>query len=384
MSAVYSPEDRRFCMGSRFLSLWVITLVAVFVLFLVPSASAAPSSMPDEGTVQADGRVNAILLAGNRIYLGGEFTHVNGVSREHLAALNASTGKLTSWAPRANGPVRALAASSDGSRIYAGGSFTYVNGRSRKQLAALDPTTGSLDPNWTPNANYTVYALAVVGNRVYLGGAFTAVNGQGRSRLARVNTVTGALNQNWRPTANATVRRLLPSKDGSRIYAGGQFTSISSQERLYLAALSQTTGALKAWRPAAMPNGFVYDLAESNGRVYTAEGGQGGAASAYNIRTGARTWRTSADGDVQAVAVLARKVYVGGHFDVVSGQTRHAFATVAASTGALDRRWTPSANPSWPGVWSLTKDAARGRLYAGGSFTHVSGRPHHGFARFSE
>jgi hypothetical protein len=166
-----------------------ITLLAVGGVAL-----AAPGSVPDAGTAQVDGRVWAILRLGDRVDLGGDFTHVNGAARNRLAAVNATTGALTGWNPKANGSVRTLAASPDGARLYAGGDFTSVGGTSRGRLAALDAATGALDTAWKPGtANATVRSIAVSGNRVYLGGTFTSLKGRSRTRLALVDGTTGAL-----------------------------------------------------------------------------------------------------------------------------------------------------------------------------------------------
>lgn len=370
----------------RVLMMMTAAVLATSLFAMAPSsASADPSNMPDEGTVQTNGSVYAILAVGDRVYLGGDFTTVNGQSRSRLAAIDATTGELTGWAPGANDSVRALAVSPDGASVYAGGAFTSVNGTTRNRLAAMDATTGTLTSWYPGTANSSVRAIAVSGNRVYLGGAFTTVNGQNRERLALVDGVTGALDPNWTPTADGTVRTLALSGDDSRLYAGGSFSYISGQSRPYLAALSATTGTRDdTWKPPK-PNGQVFALALSGTRVYTAEGGYGGAAAAYDAAgSGARAWSRSADGDAQAVAVLGEKVYVGGHFDVFASQTRHSFAAVDAATGALDSQWTPSASPSYPGVWALTPDAARIRLYTGGDFTSISGQTHQRFAQFSE
>src|SRR4051812_44610777 len=78
---------------------------SLLLVVLAPPAMAAPSSLPDDGTVNTDGPVYAILPLGNRIYIGGDFTHVNGQNRTRLAAIDATTGQLTDWAPAANGWV---------------------------------------------------------------------------------------------------------------------------------------------------------------------------------------------------------------------------------------------------------------------------------------
>jgi hypothetical protein len=369
-------------------SLFVTVFVAVLLgglslLLLASPASAALNNTPDAGTVQTNGRVWSILVLGDRIYLGGEFTTVNGVPRSRLAAIDATTGELTDWAPSANNRVLDLAASADGSRIYVGGGFSSISGVSRQQLAAVDPVTGAVDSHWKPSASNTVYALAVMGNSVYLGGFFTSVNGQSRARLAMVDGITGKLDRRWVPTTTNTVLTLVPSLDGTRIYVGGQFGSISGVSRAFLGAVDPLTGSVLPWNPTTRPNGLIYDVVESGGRIFTAEDGVGGAGAAYSTVTGARVWSQWADGDVQAVTVLGDRVYAGGHFVELGGQSRRFFVALDPATGALDPTWTP-AGSGGSGVWTLVADPLRARLYAGGEFTSISGVPHQGFAQFSD
>jgi hypothetical protein len=67
---------------SLFGTLFVAVLLGGLSLLLLASpASAALNNTPDAGTVQTNGRVWSILVLGDRIYLGGEFTTVNGVPR---------------------------------------------------------------------------------------------------------------------------------------------------------------------------------------------------------------------------------------------------------------------------------------------------------------
>jgi hypothetical protein len=377
----------------------LLLLFASMVIALLVAGGAALaatlSSVPDAGTVQTNGRVVAVLVADNAVYLGGYFTQVNGVIRNHLAAIDATTGKLTGWNPNANNSVRSLALSSDGSRIYAGGGFSKVGGLGRKRLAAIDASTGAVDSAWKPQANDTVYALATSGQSVYLGGKFTTIDGQSRAHLALVDATSGTLAPNWTPSANDEVRALGHSSDGARLYVGGPFTTVNGTSRPYLAALSPTTGALSGtWLKPTRPNGRVFDVEVSGGRVYTAEGGAGGAAAVYDGTTGVRAWMVRGDGDAQSVAVLDGKVYVGGHFKTLSDQSRQQLAALDATTGALDPQWNPNASlggtcTAWQpstcgsGVWTLTADPSEGRLYGGGDFRKVSGEQHAGFVQFS-
>ena len=382
-------------LGTLYPTLMVL-LVTLGLLALAPPAVAEVSSEPDN-TPQTDGVVFSVLPVGNRIYIGGMFTHVDGVPRNYLAAIDATTGELTDWNPGANNKVFTLASSPDGSRIYAGGAFTKVGGVSRNSVAAINATsTGAVDTGFNAGRfDGAVRAIAVSGNRLYMGGDFTTVQGQSRTRLALVGD-TGALDANWTPAADNAVRSLVLSPDGSpdgpRLYAGGKFTSISGQSRLRLAALDPAnTGAPLPWRTLLNPNGPLFDLAVSGSRVYAVTGGVAGAAESYDAATGARDWQVKGDGDFQAITAMGGKVYIGGHFLKVAGQSRRFFAALNPLTGALDSQWTPSGSgellssvPS-PGVWDLAPDTdtSRGRLYAGTNFPRVNGQVRAGFVQFS-
>ncbi len=95
-----------------------------------------------------DYHVHDIDLAGNTLYLGGNFGAVGG-QRGRLAALNATTGALLSWAPSVpDREVFAIAASPDGSQLAIGGPFETVNGVSNfgRGFAVLSTSTGEIMP----------------------------------------------------------------------------------------------------------------------------------------------------------------------------------------------------------------------------------------------
>lgn len=360
----------------------MLAVVGATLLGASGVAHAQVSSDPDADSVRVNGRVSDVLVVGNRVYLGGSFTRVNGNVRNHLAAVDARTGRLTGWKPSANGDVLTLEASSNGTVVYAGGEFTRVNGRPRGRLVALSRTTGTVRANWTPSASGgDVEALAFSGGRIYAGGEFTRVDGRGRQRLAAVTT-SGKLT-GWAPRANARVRALALSPSGGRVFVGGAFTFVNGVSRPYLAALrAEGGGNVGGFRPGTL-NGTVYDLAVSSNRVYAAAGGPGGAATAHNLTTGRKAWSRSANGDAQAITFLDGTVYVGGHFNRFANEGRRAFAAVNAGSGAVTP-WNPGASPDFPGVWALTADRARTRIYAGGDFQSVAGESHPRFARFSQ
>lgn len=209
-------------------------------------------------TVQIDGVAWTQLVVGNTVYVGGSFTTArpagaapgtNTVTRSNLLAYDITTGVLnTTWAPSANGDVLALAVSPDKSRIYIGGSFTNVNGVTRNRIAALNATTGALDHSFQPKADASVKAIAVTADKVYFGGVFGSVGGVSRTKVAAAQAADGAL-LSWAPTlAGGNVNALAISPDG-KVILGGAFTSVngSSNPGYGLGAVDPETGASLAF-----------------------------------------------------------------------------------------------------------------------------------------
>jgi hypothetical protein len=362
----------------------------------------------DPGTVGANGRIWSIVAAGDRVYLGGAFTRITDTdgktyARNNLAAFDATTGRLLqNWDPDATNSsgtskVRAMALSADGSRLFVGGTFSRVGGTARGRLAAVDPATGAVLGGWNPgNVEGSVWALAASATRLYIGGDFTAINGQPRERLAAVGPATGALDPAWRPRAyrgdgeDATVRALHLSADRSLLYAGGFFNHVTDVHTGKLAAMDATTGALNtAFRPNQGDVVLCMDV--SGGDVYVGTGDPLEGIESFGGATGQQRWSVPGGhpdpraGDVQAIAVWDETVYVGGHGILIGGLIRPRLYAAAAATGKI-LAWRPviPGGSGSLGVWALEVDRGRGRLYAGGDFTEVSGQPRERFAQFSE
>ena len=79
-----------------------------------------------------------------------------------------------------------------------------------------------LADSFDPNANNTVYAIAVqTDGKILAGGVFTNIGGETRNRIARLDATTG-LADSFDPNASDDVHSIVVQADG-KILAGGAF-----------------------------------------------------------------------------------------------------------------------------------------------------------------
>lgn len=96
--------------------------------------------------------VRAIEVTNGAIYLGGDFTKVNGTKRQRIAALTPD-GSLLPFKAAIDGPVRAILAAPEFGKLIVGGDFLEVNDEFEFKLVALRPATGTTVtsyPDWLP------------------------------------------------------------------------------------------------------------------------------------------------------------------------------------------------------------------------------------------
>jgi len=317
--------------------------------------------------------VRVIAISGNNIYVGGQFTSIGGKARTNIAKLNNTTGDADeTWNPGANNKIWTIAISGDD--IYVGGEFTEIGGQSRNRIAKLNNTTGDADETWNPGANNKILTIAISGDDIYVGGEFTKIGGQSRNRIAKLNNTTGDANETWNSGANNRVWTIAIS--GDDIYVGGEFTYIGVQSRNRIAKLNNTNGdADETWNPSA--NSVVWSIALAGENIYA--GGNftsiGGEPRNYiaklNNTDGIAdpNWNPNANQSVRIIAISGDDIYLGGNFSSIGGQTRNRIARFHNSDGTLDEAWNPNAN-SYVYTIALSGDD----IYVGGSFTSIGGQ----------
>lgn len=278
------------------------------------------------------------------IYVGGDFTRVNGVTRNRAAHIK-SDGTLGAWNPNCNNSVTSLI--KDGSNIYLSGQFTTVGGTARNYAAKVNDSTGTLDSSWNPNCNNLVSTMIKDGSAIYLGGYFTTVGGTTRNYAAKVNDSNAALDSSWNPNLNSVVSTIY--KDGSNIYLGGSFTTLGGTTRNYAAKVNDSNATLdSSWNPS--PNSTINSFLKDGANLYL--GGSFTTIGGVSIKGFAKTnttdatidasWNYSLDASPQVTSIIksGSYLYVAGIFTKASNVKNYGIIRIDSSTGVLDTNWT--------------------------------------------
>ncbi len=406
---------------------FVVTMVALGAIAGF-SASQALAQNPPHQSWQTNGTVRAVVISHGVVYLGGQFTTMRpantplgsarAVVRRNAAAINATTGRLLPWNPNVAGRVDALRVI--GNRVYLGGLFTAVGGNARANVAAVGPAAGK-PTAWHANTNGSVRALeATPGGSVLLGGDFTRVAGRARTRLAevtpaskvtawapKIGQVTGFA---CPPRCHPSVFTIRMSATGRTVYFGGHFGLVNDVSRNEAAAVPLAHGGTTlAFNPniyadANCPlcttpeTSRVYNIIPTATRIYTCGGywkvngsTRSFNVSAFNPTSGALItgFRGQDDGDTPGCALRAGVLYIGGHFNVAGFNcepnqlqfctTRHHVAALDAATGSVISSWNPGAN-SVHGLLAIAN--APGAVAFGGYFTRIGATNRQGIALY--
>ncbi|WP_456407963.1 delta-60 repeat domain-containing protein [Thiolapillus sp.] len=354
--------------------------------------------------------IKAMILDGDKLYIGGDFFSVNGVGRRSIARLDVVTGKPDlDWYPVEEGDstwksIYSMLLSPDGNHLFVGGYFTKMGGIDINAIAKLSTQTGDADTDWNPQIpdnNSRIYAMQLDGNGLFIGGQLYEAAGQERKGIAKVSAIgAGALDMEWYPAlTNNQVHSFALDVDNDKLYVSGSFSGIAGVERRGLARLNTTgTAVVDSWDPSpASGYNDIRVLHLDGGKLYvggefTEIGGQSrtGAARLSTTDATADSWNPgtnkpagSRGASVHALvpASSGSAVYLGGWFHDVRDEPILSFAAVDADNGALVAGFN-DLNAGKPGeIMAMTKFGET--LYFGGDFARVNGEPHLFLARLS-
>ena len=147
-----------------------IRLILIGLLILIPAAPVQADLNPgslDTGFDPGDGANSDVYVVeiqnDGKVLIGGAFTHVGGANRAYTARLNADGSLDTSYSLGfgLDDLVLDIAIQPD-AKILIGGAFTKVDDVARNHIARLN-ADGSLDTGFNPGSgtNDAVFALAL-------------------------------------------------------------------------------------------------------------------------------------------------------------------------------------------------------------------------------
>jgi hypothetical protein len=146
-----------------------------------------------------NGIVYAINQVGATVFNGGSFTSVtpvgsSSVGRTYILGFDATTGALSGFAPVLNGVVYAIWPGPTSGTVYVGGQFSTVNGVKSKGITLLNASTGAIVSGFKPPAlDGIVYSIRPANGQLLISGTFTKADASTRQGLASLNPNTGAL-----------------------------------------------------------------------------------------------------------------------------------------------------------------------------------------------
>lgn len=202
----------------------------------------------------ASGYVYGFIKSGSSIYIYGQFDWVGGISRVSLALVNATTGSLESWNTSLGPNSRVSKAIISGSTMYVVGYISSIGGSARQHIGAVDATTGAtLSFGSSITTDGQIYSMDISGTTIYIAGSFATINGTARKGFAALNTSQTLLS--WNPnvaTPYGIYGKLL--LDGGTVYISAGFWTVGGTTRYGHAAVDATSAALLSWYPALTDN----------------------------------------------------------------------------------------------------------------------------------
>jgi hypothetical protein len=305
------------------------------------------------------GAFTHLRMPDGRLWVGGNFLRVNGLSRAGLARINVDGSLDENIDIGVYGELGVLTLVPDTSgRLFVGGNFSRVDGAVRHALFRLT-TSGGVDAAFPLEAQLGrggVFKILLDGNAMFVMGGFQSIGSVGQAPLvqakaAKVSLLTNSVDASWNPLITApsglfAIQGAALDAANDRLYVGGAINSVDAAPVNLVAALHTETGGLvPEFAPALV--------------------GAGGFGE---------VWALALDPD-------GTGLYVGGlGLETVNGQTGFGqLFRLSRNDGALDAAWS-SGSGTDDFVESIQVD--RGFVYACGFLTTSSFPLGDGLLRF--
>ena len=384
----------------RRIALFLMSM-AVALLFASAAVLALPSEKPDR-TRMVDGRVSAIEQVGTNVWLGGRFSRVERRDGKlldrvgNVAVLDSRTERYKPIAPDLGG-VEGEVWDMNTYRgdVLIAGEFAGPSSK-ENNLVRVDGKTGRVIKWFDAPPLKSVLAAPDLG-RVYGGedslSAFEFATGKRLWTRAKI-TVDKSLHDRVHEAAYRDLEL-----DGKKIWAACVCDAVNGKPAKALVKLSTNGVHDASWVTKAATDSFGHAVVDRGRKLYLGAGGSDFLAELDKGAGGKLSWVRDTMGSVQAVAVMGKRLVIGGHFLKVADQpndgcgrrlgtqdpnnecrTRKGIAAYSFS-GRLGSTWSPTYAGKYSLVWALHVEGAR--LHTGGEFLTVNGVTQNYYARLS-
>lgn len=313
----------------------------------------------NEGNGTFNDAVGHVLQADGKLVIAGGFSSIQGFTRIAVTRLNLN-GTLDinyNTIVGIRGNIFNMATLPDG-RIYVVGNFSQYDDVSRNRIARLHPD-GRLDTSFNPGlgANNAIFSITIQPDgKLMIAGIFSNYDGISSNNVARLHP-DGRLDTSFSAGSgtNSFVIKTLVQSDG-KVLILGLFGVYNGVVREYIARLHPNGSLDTSFLPGTFSAGWstsvwMHDMAlQPDGKILV-----GGVFSSFNGIPRNNVLRLNADGSldssfnsstgaggrVQTIALLPDgKLYVGGDFLSYGSAFRNRIARVNAN-GSLDASFNP-------------------------------------------
>lgn len=363
-------------------SLVFIFRLSAMVIVLSQSATqlAAQTAETQDQRVESiprmiQGSVHWVMpMPDGKVLLAGEFSRVQGVTRNSIARFNVDGSLDLTFDPAvgALSYIATVALQRDGKMLIAG-AFINLDGADDNCVARLNPD-GTLDKTFKPckGAKSYVYSLAVQDDgKVLAVGKFTGINGVTAGNITRVNS-DGTKDKSFRPGtgADSLINCIALLRDNKALIAGW-FNEYNGVRRNGIARLNRNGSLDKSF---GLPR-------EVGAQISNCIGVQNDGKALIAVNSG--VVRLQADGTLDPSFTPAEhsgvmrlavqndgKVLLAATFDNINGKTR--FPVVRLNDdGTLDRSFNSGVGAN-ERVWSVAVQSD-GKVLIAGDFTEYNG-----------
>ena len=285
-----------------------------------------------------------------------------------------------------------------GGRVYVCGNFTSFDGVSRNGIVAINASTGAVINIFGSGTNSggRVRDLDLVNGSLYIGGSFSSVMGTSRQNLARIDfdgSGNPSVNSGFNPGASGPIRGLKGGQTTGGAYrilaAADNGTITIAGQSCRLCAMNES--GVSQWDVVTTGNS-IDDLDIDNVNKLAKVGSVGALTSGgnrnitYDLNDGSLDWFYASNGDCQAVGHYYDIQLCGYHDKRIASVKNSTTMSLDCSgfwctseTGALNA-WRPqflsAGSPEATGtlkVWMTKGVETRGFVVIGGDFNQVKG-----------